>query len=82
MAEINDLSATVKSATLTFDANELAVLHNLLYRTQLSMAGPGAVTADILDAFDIIMGEMSEAAPHHLEMYAIEGGSLYWGEGG
>ena len=79
MASINKKTRTVYN--LELDEEEMKVIANLLYRTQMGMTGPGAAASRIykevdkymyVDAFD------PYGRGNYLGMYAVEGDSLYW----
>lgn len=77
MAFVEDATVDIKNVTVTFTAEELKVLHNVMHRVQLGMTGYPKAASDILGVLDDIFGYIDET-DHYVEMYDDGEGSLYW----
>ena len=76
MASINKKTRTVYN--LELDEEEMKVLANLLYNTQMGMTGPAAVASRIYREIDkyIYVDQFDQAGR---ENYIEVDGSLHWG---
>lgn len=79
MADVVDTmeSVYVTNALLEFNREELEVLHNVMNRVQCGMKGYGEATSNILSTLEELLGDI-EGTDHYVEMYAVDGHSLYW----
>lgn len=79
MAQINKKTRTVYN--LELDEEEMKVLANLLYRTQMGKTGPAAAASRIYREVDkyVHVNEFDPAGKvNYIGMYTVGRDSLYW----
>lgn len=79
MASINKKTRTIYN--LELDEEEMRVIANLLYRTQMGTTGPAAAASRIYEEVEkyIYVDQFDRAGrENYIDMYTVDRDSLYW----